>query len=380
MNRGLPGLWAGPFLFLTNMLDLSEKDSRLAGKILSGGRITRAEAERFYAFPLPVMGMLAVDAKRRHSGDYVFYNRNFHIEPTNVCLFRCKFCSYRRDAGAEGAWDKSTEEILAEVENRRLSGATEVHIVGGVHPVHDIYYYTDLIAKVKNIMPQAVIKAFTAVELRYMIEKAGLELAEGLTLLKNAGMEAIPGGGAEIFDEELRRQICPEKCTATEWLELHGEAHKLGITTNATILYGHIESIGHRLDHLDRLRRQQDQTGGFNAFIPLKYRAANNSMSEVGEVSIVEDMRMMALSRVYLDNIPHIKAYWPMFGRETARLALAYGADDMDGTIDDSTRIYSLAGAEEQSPVMDSHSMKDLILSAGFTPAERDTFYDIISL
>lgn len=360
------------------MVDLPEKDTQLAEKILSGRRITPDEAQRFYGFPLPLMGELAVAAKKRHSGEYVFYNRNFHVEPTNICLFHCKFCSYRRDAGAEGAWDKSAEEILSEVGRRCSSGATEVHIVGGVHLHHDIYYYADLIARIKATMPGAAVKAFTAVELRNMIEKAGLGIAEGLSLLKNAGMVAIPGGGAEIFDEELRRQICPEKCTAEEWLELHGEAHKLGIKTNATILYGHIETPAHRIDHLDRLRRQQDKTGGFDAFIPLKYRAANNSMSGMGEVDTVEDMRMMALSRVFLDNIPHVKAYWPMFGRDTARLALTFGADDMDGTIDDSTKIYSLAGAEDQSPVMNSAAMEEIIRSAGFVPAERDTFYNKI--
>lgn len=361
------------------MLDLPEKDSLLAQKILSGERISVAEAERFYSFPLPVMGMLAVAAKKKISGDEVYYNRNFHIEPTNICLYRCKFCSYRRDAGTEGAWDKSYDEVLAEVEMRRSKGITEVHIVGGVHPGHDIYYYADLIKGIKKIMPEVAVKAFTAVELRYMIEKSGLGISEGLALLKSAGMEAIPGGGAEIFDEGVRKRICPEKCTAGEWLELHGEAHRMGITTNATMLYGHVETLAHRLDHLDRLRSLQDTTGGFNAFIPLKYRSEHNSMGTIGEVGIVEDMRMMALSRVFLDNIPHIKAYWPMFGRDTARLALMYGADDMDGTIDDSTKIYSLAGAEEQSPVMTSEAMKEMIRSAGFTPVERDTFYNKIS-
>ena len=225
-------------------------------------------------------------------------------------------------------------------------------------------------------MPQASVKAFTAIELAYMINKAGLPLEEGLRRLKEAGMEAIPGGGAEIFAEPVRSRICPEKGTADEWLSVHRTAHRLGIPTNATILYGHIESLDDRIDHLDRLRRLQDETGGFNAFIPLKYRSRHNSMEEIGEVSIVEDMRMTALARLYLDNIPHIKAYWPMFGKTTAQLALAFGADDMDGTIDDSTKIYSMAGAEESKPSVTTAEMEAMIRSAGYEPVERDTFYN----
>ena len=225
-------------------------------------------------------------------------------------------------------------------------------------------------------MPQASVKAFTAIELAYMINKAGLPLEEGLRRLKEAGMEAIPGGGAEIFAEPIRSRICSEKGTADEWLTVHRTAHRLGIPTNATILYGHIESLDDRIDHLDRLRRLQDETGGFNAFIPLKYRSRHNSMEEIGEVSIVEDMRMTALARLYLDNIPHIKAYWPMFGKTTAQLALAFGADDMDGTIDDSTKIYSMAGAEESKPSVTTAEMEAMIRSAGYEPVERDTFYN----
>ena len=209
-----------------------------------------------------------------------------------------------------------------------------------------------------------------------MIDKAGLTPHDGLALLKEAGMEAIPGGGAEIFDEAIRARICPEKGSSETWLAMHREAHRIGISTNATILYGHVENWEHRIDHLDRLRTLQDETGGFNAFIPLKYRSRHNSMSEVGEVSVVEDMRMTALARIYLDNFPHIKAYWPMFGKTTAQIALAFGADDMDGTIDDSTKIYSMAGAEDQSPAMTAADMERLIRDAGYLPVERDTFYN----
>ena len=258
-------------------------------------------------------------------------------------------------------------------------GLTELHIVGGVHPKHDLWFYTELIRRLKAILPDAAIKAFTAVELAYMIEKAGLSYREGLEELKRAGMEAIPGGGAEIFDEKLRAEICPDKGSTAVWLEMHRTAHELGIPTNATILYGHRESREQRIDHLRRLRELQDATGGFNAFIPLKYRSRNNSMQELGEVSVVEDMRMLAMSRIFLDNFDHIKAYWVMYGKQTTELALSFGADDIDGTIDDSTKIYSMAGAEEQRPKMSVAEMHAMVERVGLRAVERDTMYNEIT-
>lgn len=342
-------------------------------------RITAAEAALLWQqAPLWQLSELAVEAKRRVSGDKVYYNRNFHLEPTNVCLFECKFCSYRRREGEEGAWDYTMEQVLDTVRSRKGSGATEIHIVGGVHPVHDLYYYVDMIRKVKQIMPEVAIKAFTAVELNYMIRKAGLTVEQGLQLLKEAGMESIPGGGAEIFAPEIRTQICPQKGSAEEWLELHRTAHKLGIDSNATMLYGHIESIEHRIDHLMRLRALQDDTGGINAFIPLKFRSANNSMSHLGESSVIDDLRTLAMSRLILDNVPHIKAYWVMYGKTTAELALAFGADDIDGTIEDSTKIYSMAGAADTRPMMTIEEIERMCAAAGFRAVERDTHYNEI--
>ena len=250
--------------------------------------------------------------------------------------------------------------------------------MGGVHPDHDLGYYAGMIRTVKNVLPGVSVKAFTAIELAYMIEKAGLSHTEGLKVLKNAGMEAIPGGGAEIFDEKLRAEICPEKGSAGKWLALHRRAHRLGIRTNATILYGHAETLQQRLDHLERLRLLQDETGGFDAFIPLKYRAANNNMGSLGEVSVVEDMKMLSMSRIFLDNFPHIKAYWVMYGKNVAEMALAYGADDIDGTIDDTTRIYSMAGAEEQKPRLTVAEIEEMAARAGLRAVERDTFYNEI--
>lgn len=321
---------------------------------------------------------LALAAKRRVSGEKVYYNRNFHLEPTNVCLFECKFCSYRRKAGEAGAWDYSMDEVLDIVRSRQGSGATEIHIVGGVHPTNDLYYYAEMIRRIKEIMPTVAIKAFTAVELNYMIRQAGLTLEQGLSLLKEAGMESIPGGGAEIFAPEIRTKICPQKGSAEEWLALHRTAHGLGIDSNATMLYGHIESIEHRIDHLMRIRELQDATGGINAFIPLKFRSANNSMSELGETSVTDDLRTLAMSRLLLDNVAHIKAYWVMYGKATTELALAFGADDIDGTIDDSTKIYSMAGAADTRPTMSVEDIERICSAAGFTAVERDTHYNEI--
>ena len=349
----------------------------IASKIRTGERISGDEARLlWHEAPLWLLGELAVGMKRRMSGNKVFYNRNFHVEPTNICLFDCRFCSYRRAPGEDGAWDRSTEEILHEVESRRGCGATEVHIVGGVHPERDLHHYLDMIRRIKAVAPELCVKAFTAVELHYMIRRAGLTLDEGLQLLKEAGMESIPGGGAEIFDEDIRHQICPSKCSADEWLALHGAAHRMGIDSNATMLYGHIEQVEHRIDHLLRLREQQDKTGGFNAFIPLKFRARHNALAAMGETSVVDDMRTLAMSRLVLDNVPHIKAYWVMYGKDIAELALSFGADDIDGTIDDSTKIYSMAGAEEQKPRLTIAEIEKMCAAAGFVAIERDTHYN----
>ena len=208
-----------------------------------------------------------------------------------------------------------------------------------------------------------------------MIARAGCTIEEGLTLLKGYGLDSIPGGGAEIFDEELRKMICDEKSSSELWLRIHETAHRLGIPSNATMLYGHIETYAHRIDHMERLRNLQDKTHGFNAFIPLKYKKSNNSMSYLGEVNTIEDLRNYAVSRIYLDNFPHIKAYWPMTGKESAQLSLSFGADDMDGTIDDTTRIYSMAGSDEENPSMSTEEICRLISQAGFTPVERDSLY-----
>ena len=361
--------------------DICEDIKEIGYNVLNFKRITDSEATLLWdKAPLSFLGYLATAIKKSKSGNEVYYNRNFHIEPTNVCLFNCRFCSYKRGADSPEAWNYTLEEIEEIVKARSHSYITEVHIVGGVHPQHTIEYYCEMISKVKSLMPWASIKAFTAIELAYMIDKAGISYEEGLLRLKESGMSAIPGGGAEIFNEEIRSKICPDKGDSKQWLKIHEVAHKLGITTNATILYGHIESVADRIDHLRRIRELQDLHKGFNAFIPLKYRNYGNSMSQIGEVSVIEDMKMTALSRIYLDNVPHIKAYWPMLGKSTTELLLSFGADDIDGTIDDSTKIYSMAGAEDQTPTMSVSDLISLVSKAGYVAVERDTFYNRVNL
>ncbi len=349
---------------------------KIAEKVYSGRRITDEEGlALFEKAPLPYVMLLASYIKEQKTGKKVFFNKNFHIEPTNICIYKCQFCSYRRDKNDTDAWDYSIEEMLNIVRQFQNKDVTEVHIVGGVHPEHDVHFYGKLIREIKKILPGIHVKAFTAIELYFMIKKAKMDMEEGLRTLKAYGLDSIPGGGAEIFDKTIRRQICADKGGADLWLKVHQLAHQNGIPSNATILYGHVEAYKHRIDHMSRLRELQDQTGGFNAFIPLKYKKANNKLSHVGEVPITEDMRNFAVSRIYLDNFAHIKAYWPMLGKEETMLALHAGADDIDGTIEDTTKIYSMAGAEEKNPVMTVSEMVHLVKKAGYIPVERDSVY-----
>jgi len=368
-------------LSLFQLTGIAPQLMRVAEKVLSNERISVPEGNLlFHDGTLPFLSLLAEAVSQRICGNHVFFNRNFHIEPTNICVNHCAFCSYRRRKGEEGCWEFSTEDIIAKVESYKNSGATEVHIVGGVHPDRDVYFYADMIRAIKITFPAIHIKAFTAVEIDAMCRQAGLTIENGLQLLKDAGLGSMPGGGAEIFDEQIRQKICPDKTGSAEWLRIHKIAHELSIPTNATMLYGLLESYEHRIDHLDRLRTLQDETNGFNAFIPLKFRHYNNSFSHITETTTVEDLRNYAVSRIFLDNIPHLKAYWPMIGKQVAQLSLAFGVDDLDGTIDDSTRIYSMAGSDEQNPAASTGELIDMIKGAGKIPAERDTVYNIIRI
>ena len=353
----------------------------IAEKVQEGQRISFDEGVTLYERgELAFVGALANFIREKRHGHQTYFNRNFHIEPTNICVFDCKFCSYSRLLKhRQDGWELSIEEMLNKVKEYEGKPITEVHIVGGVHPKMGLMYFAELIKKIKELRPDIHVKAFTAVELDYMCRKAKVSYEEGLRILKEHGQDSLPGGGAEIFHPEIRKQICDDKCTGEEWLEMHRTAHKIGMPSNATMLYGHVEQFWHRVDHMERLRQLQDETGGFNTFIPLKFRNKDNQMSHIAEVSTIEDLRNYAISRIYMDNFAHLKAYWPMIGRNTAQMSLSFGVDDIDGTIDDSTKIYSMAGSEEQSPTLTTAQLVELIRSAGRQPIERDTLYNVVN-
>ena len=349
-----------------------------------------------YEAPLQELQAASSFVRRQRNGERVWYNRNFHIEPSNICAHRCKFCSYRRDdASQPGAWSMTLDEILPYCEAKFEPGMTEIHIVGSVQPGRPFSYYRQIVEKVHDFALQhgietpdqvggdaperhVTVKAYTAVEIDDMCRYNHLDAGDCLRQLKEAGLETMPGGGAEIFAPHVRRQICPDKCTGERWLEIHRTAHQMGIPTNCTMLFGHIESREDRVDHLLALRALQEETGGFNAFIPLKFRSRGNALSSLVEVSDEEVLRTFAIARLALDNITHIKAYWPMLGKDLAFEAMAWGADDLDGTINDSTRIYSLAGADDQNPSLSVAELQARAAAAGWIAVERDSFYRFI--
>jgi aminodeoxyfutalosine synthase len=353
---------------------------KIGEKILNKERISFEDGVLlFEQGSLSYLGALANWVREDKHGDKTYFNRNFHIEPTNVCVFSCKFCAYSKlYAHREDGWELSIDQMMHIVKSYDGKPVTEVHIVGGVHPKMDMEFFVTLLKSIKAHRPELHIKAFTPVELDYMFRKAKLSTAEGMRLANEAGLDSLPGGGAEIFHPEIRTQICEDKVDADGWLAIHQAAHELGMHSNATLLYGHVEQYWHRIDHMERLRQLQDKTGGFNTFIPLKFRNKDNDMSHVPESSVIEDLKMYAVSRLYLDNFPHVKAYWPMLGRQNAQLTLNFGVNDIDGTIDDTTKIYSMAGSEEQSPSMSTADLVTLIKQVNRQPVERGTLYNEI--
>jgi len=361
----------------------SENDSQLqniGNKVIHNERLSFNEGVYlFEKASLPYVGALANWKRESLHGNKTYFNKNFHIEPTNVCVFSCKFCSYSKlYAHKEEGWELTIDQMMDIVKSYDGKPVTEVHIVGGVHPKLTLEFFLELMRTIKAHRPELHIKAFTPVELEYMFRKAKVTTEEGMKLAHEAGLDSLPGGGAEIFHPDIRTVICADKATADEWLHIHKTAHNLGMHSNATLLYGHIEKYEHRIDHMERLRQLQDETKGFNTFIPLKFRNKDNDMHDVPESTLANDLKMYAISRLYLDNFPHVKAYWPMLGRETAQLTLSYGVNDIDGTIDDTTKIYSMAGSEEQTPVMTTEQLVGLIKQAKRQPIERGTLYNVI--
>lgn len=361
------------------MVDIEKKERSLLNSCLSGHRITVNDAVFLYKHA-SLSGLIEAAYKYKFKlfGKKVYYIQNVHVETTNYCVYKCKFCSFHKEPDEQNFWEDDINQIIEKI-SKIPDSVKEIHITGGVHPYRDIYWYIKLLEQIKMKIPAAHIKAFTAIEINYMCKKANKTISEGLMMLQKAGLNSLAGGGAEIFNSEIRQQLCPEKGEASMWLNVHHEAHKLGIVSNATMLYGHIETIEHRIEHMSIIRAMQDETNGFNCFIPLKFRNQQNHLSEIKELPFIEDVRLFALSRLFFDNIPHIKAYWPMIGRDKAVVLLNAGADDLDGTIYDSTKIYTMAGSEEQKPMITVEDLKALIRNENFIPIERDLFYKELS-
>ncbi len=348
-------------------------------KRAQGERLSEEDALWLYQnAPLEWLRERADAVRVEKHGDEAYYNRNIHFEPTNKCVYACKFCAFYRPPRAgtdDGAWDYTFDDLSRTLEPYPPGSLTEIHITGGVHPDRGVEYGESLCAYLRAHRPELHIKAFTAVEISYFARKSKIPVEEALVRLQKAGLDSLPGGGAEIFDPEVRRTIAGGKAPTHTWLDVHEKAHVLGIASNATMLYGHVEEYRHRVDHMRRLRDLQDRTRGFMAFIPLRYRNERNALSHIPEVGAHEDLRNYAVARLFLDNIPHLKAYWVMLGIDLAVTALDYGVDDLDGTVDDSTRIYSMAGGM-QRPGMSSDELRSLILSKGRQPKERNSRYE----
>ncbi|MCU0959650.1 MAG: aminofutalosine synthase MqnE [Pirellulaceae bacterium] len=323
--------------------------------------------------PLHDVGALAHLARERRHGRVAYYNINTHLNPTNVCVYRCTFCAFRADLRDAKGYVMSDQEIIARGEEAVRTGCTEMHIVGGLHHQKGFDWYVRVLQLLHERFPSLHLKAWTAVEINWFEHLTKRPVRAILEELRQAGLGSLPGGGAEIFHADVRRQICEHKADAVKWFEIHRTAHELGIRSNCTMLYGHIENDYHRVDHLLRLRELQDETGGFQAFVPLAFHPDNTRLSHLPKASALTDLRVLAVSRLLLDNIPHIKAYWIMLGIGTAQAALGYGADDLDGTVRHEL-IYHDAGATTPE-VLSVDDIRRLIVDVGCEPVERDTLY-----
>jgi len=348
---------------------------KIEEKVLSGEHLTPQDAlTLFLSDDIFTLGRLASEIAYRKNGNNVYFIQNHHINPTNICVNRCKFCAFSRSKGEKDAYELSIEEIIEKLRAVSPLGIREVHIVGGLHPEWTFDFYLEMLRRLKDSFPDIHIKAFTPVEIDYFSRISGLNLQDTLMALKGAGLDSIPGGGAEIFDEKIRNRLCPEKIEGNRWLEVMETAHGLGIRSNATMLYGHIEKYEHRIEHMLRLRDLQDRTGGFQAFIPLAFHPKNTRLSETFHMGGIDDLKTIAISRLVLDNFEHIKAYWVMLGERIAQLALLFGADDLDGTVGEE-RISHSAGAPSGRAIS-KEELINLILKAGKSPVERDSFYN----
>ena len=359
--------------------NISEEEKIISEKVFVGKRISTKDAlHLFNKSSLSFCGYLANFAKEKAFKKEVYYNKNTHLEISNRCINKCKFCSFYREKGMPDCWDLEIPDVIEILKDKSLKEITGIHLTGGLHPEKTSEFYCELFSEIKKQFPNIHIKAFTAVEIEYFAKSDNKSSEEILSLLKKHGLNSLAGGGAEILNNEIRQKICPEKTKSETWLRIHKEAHQANLSTNCTMLYGHIESFENRIEHLDKLRTLQDTTKGFNCFIPLKYKVFGNDLNVQKETTLLDELKTYSISRLFLDNIPHIKAYWPMTGKENAALSLSFGVDDIDGTVSNSTKIYSMAGSKEQSPEMSEDSIIKLIEQDGFVAKERDSEYKII--
>ena len=348
--------------------------SEIEGKVHAGERLTFEDGLFLDEHAdLMSLGQLANTVRERKSGNLAFYNTNVHLNPTNVCIYRCKFCAFRADLKAEKAYTFTDAAIRERVLEAKERGVTEIHVVGGLHHQKKFDWYLNVVRVIHETWPGLHIKAWTPVEIHWFSQMTKQPYHWVLSELMEAGLGSLPGGGAEIFHPEIRDQICEHKADPENWFKVHATAHELGLRSNATMLYGHIEKAHHRVDHLIRLREQQDKTGGFQTFIPLAFHPENTGLNDIKKPSGVMDLRMIALSRLMLDNFDHIKAYWIMLGEKIAQVALAFGADDIDGTVVHEL-IYHDAGASTPEGLTVAQ-LHHLIREAGREPVERDTLY-----
>jgi aminodeoxyfutalosine synthase len=344
-------------------------------KVQNGQRISPDDAlALFSSNDLLAIGELAALANERRNGKSVFFNVNRHINPTNICVNRCAFCAFSRTTGEDGAYTLALDEICRRAVEAEGEGATEVHMVGGLHPDLAFEFYEEVLRAIRHAAPSLHIKAFTAVEIEYFSRISGCSIEEVLKRLKSAGLGSMPGGGAEILVEDVRTKICPEKISGAHWLEIIRQAHLSGLKTNATMLYGHVESFGDRVRHMEMLRDLQDETGGFQAFIPLAFQPENSDLKlDSKGTSGLDDLKTLAIARIFLDNFDHIKAYWVMLGEKIAQVALAFGVNDLDGTVVEEKIGHDAGAASPQSLTKDG--IITLIRKAGKVPVERDTLY-----
>jgi aminodeoxyfutalosine synthase len=343
-------------------------------KVVAGQRLSREDGLKlFESHDLLTIGFLADLVRQRHHGQKTYWVYNQHINYSNICINGCRFCAFSRSLGEEGGFALTVDQIADKVRERLHEPITEIHVVGGCHPELPFSYYLDLVRTIKAMRPGVTVKAFTAVEVAHLAQNEELAIAEILLALKEAGVEALPGGGAEVFSARVRQLLCPEKLSGNGWLEVAKESHKRGMRTNATLLYGHLETAAERVDHLLALRKAQDETGGFITFIPLAFQSSNTIISDLQPRTGFADLKTIAISRLLLDNFAHIKAYWIMLGTKMAQVALHFGADDLDGTVMEE-RIGHMAGASS-AEALSPEELESLIRAAGHEPVQRDTFF-----